>query len=97
MSAEHLVRLANAQLERIAAEFIAAMVKPTGPSRAVVFRSIEDHRVRLDFSTEPSTNMCVVVMVSRKEALANCSTASTFEESIKAYPWARAVDALALD
>jgi hypothetical protein len=64
---ESLVHLVNAQLAIIGAEFVTEMAKPTGPFSAVVFGAIDGHRVRLDFSTEPATGMCVVALVSERK------------------------------
>lgn len=94
---EPLVHLVNAQLTFIGAEFVTGMAKPTGPFSAVVFGSIDGHRVRLDFSTEPATGMCVVVLVGKEQFLPNRSAAPTFEAAIQTYPWAAALDALAPD
>ena len=91
---EPLVYLVNAQLALIGAEFVTGMAKPTGPFSAVVFGSIDGDHVRLDFSTESATGMCVVVVVGKEEALPDRSAAPTFEEAIAAYPWAAALDAL---
>jgi hypothetical protein len=93
---EPLVHLVNVQLALIGAEFVTGMIKPTGPFGVVVFGSIDDHRVRLDFSTEPATGMCVVSLVGKEEALPDRSAAPTFEGAIQAYPWAAAIDTLAL-
>jgi hypothetical protein len=93
---EPLVHLVNVQLALIGAEFVTGMTKPTGPFSAVVFGSIDGHHVRLDFSTDPATSMCVVSLVSKEEALPDRSAALTFEGAIQAYPWAAAIDTLAL-
>jgi hypothetical protein len=93
---EPLVHLVNAQLALIGAEFLTGMAKPTGPFSAVLFGSIDGHHVRLDFSTDPATSMCVVSLVSKEEALPDRSAAPTFEGAIQAYPWAAAIDTLAL-
>jgi hypothetical protein len=92
-----LVHLVNTQLHPIGAEFITATTKLTGPFSAVVYATIDGHRVHLNFSTEKGTNICLVVLVSREEALPEPSAAPTFERAIEAYPWAAAIDALALD
>jgi hypothetical protein len=91
------VYLVNTQLQPIGAEFITATTKPTGPFSAVVYGTIDGHRVHLNFSTMQGTNMCVVVLVGREEALPEPSTAPTFESAIETHPWAAAIDALALD
>ena len=96
MSTEPLVHLVNVQLAPIGAEFVTAMAKPTGPFSAVVFGSIEGQQVRLDFLTEPATSMCAVVLVGKEEALPDRSAAPTFEKAIEVYPWAAAIDTLAL-
>jgi hypothetical protein len=93
-STEPLVHLVNAQLALIGAEFVTGMAKPTGPFSAVVFGSIDGHHVRMDFSTEPATDMCVVVLVGKEESLPARSAAPTFERAIEAYSWAAAIDAL---
>jgi hypothetical protein len=94
---ESLVHLVNAQLAPIGAEFVTSMAKPTGPFSAVVFGSIDGHHVRLHFSTEPATGMCVVVLAGKETALPAANAAATFEEAIESYSWAAAIDALALD
>lgn len=94
---EPLVHLVNAQLALIGAEFVTGMAKPTGPFSAVVFGSIDGHHVRLDFSTEPTTGMCVVVLVSKEDTLPDRIAAPTFEGAIEAYPWAASIDTLVLD
>jgi hypothetical protein len=93
---EPLVHLVNAELALIGAEFVTGMARPTGPFSAVVFGSIDGHHVRLDFSTEPASGMCAVILVG-KDALADRSTARTFEEAIETYPWGAAIDALGVD
>ena len=93
---ESLVHLVNAQLALVGAEFVTGMAKPTGPFSAVVFGSIDDHHVRLDFSAEPATGMCVVVLVGKEEALPERGAAPTFEKAIEEYPWAAVIDALGL-
>jgi hypothetical protein len=75
---------------------VTATTKPTGPFSAVVYGTIDGHRVHLNFSTEQGTNMCVVALVSKEEALPKPSAAPTFEKAIEAYSWAAAIDALAL-
>ncbi|WP_133163814.1 hypothetical protein [Cryobacterium zongtaii] len=92
---EPLVHLVNAQLALIGAEFVTSMAKPAGPFSAVVFGSIDGHPVRLDFSTDPATGMCTVLLVSKKEVLAEGCPAQTFEEAIESYGWAAAIDLLA--
>lgn len=94
---EPLVHLVNAQLALIGAEFVTAMAKPTGPFSAVVFGSIDGRPVRLDFTTEPATGMCGVVLVGKEEALPERSAAPTFGEAIEGHPWAAALDALTAD
>ncbi|WP_146069315.1 hypothetical protein [Cryobacterium sp. Y11] len=91
-----LVDLINARLSQIGAEFVTAMARPAGPFSAVVFGSIEDHGVRLEFFTDPSTNMCAVHLfdMNTKKVLAERATAPTFLEAITAYPWDIAMDAL---
>jgi hypothetical protein len=93
LSAEPLVHLVNAQLALIGAEFATAMIKLTGPFSAVVFGSVDGRHLRLDFSTEPATGMCSVLLVGA-EALGDRSTARTFEEAIERCPWGAAIDAL---
>ncbi|MBB5643531.1 hypothetical protein [Cryobacterium roopkundense] len=93
-----LVKLVNAELELIGAEFLSAMAKPAGPFGAVVFGSIDGHRVRLDFHVEPASSMCAVFLTStHTEDLPGASSASTFDEAIEAYPWAAVLEALELD
>jgi hypothetical protein len=94
MSTEPLVHLVNLQLALVGAEFVTAMAKPIGPFGAVVFGAIDGHSVRLDFSTEPATGMCVVALVSKKEALPDRSAAPTFERAIETYSWDAAIDVL---
>lgn len=93
---EPLVYLVNVQLALIGAEFVTAMAKPTGPFSALVFGSIDGHHVRLAFSTDPETGMCVVVLAGKEAVLPAASAAATFEEAIESYSWAAAIDALAL-
>jgi hypothetical protein len=88
------VHLVNVQLAIIGAEFVTDMAKPTGPFSAVVFGAIDGHRVRLDFSTEPATGMCVVALVSEKEALPDRSAAASFDRAIETYSWDAAIDVL---
>jgi hypothetical protein len=94
---ELLVHLVNAQLALIGAEFVTGMTNPTGPFSAVVFGSIDGLHVRLAFSTDTTTGMCVVAMVSKEGALPDQSAAPTFEGAIATYPWAAALDALTAD
>jgi hypothetical protein len=94
---EPLVHLVNAELAPIGAEFVTAMAKPTGPFSAVVFGSIDGHHVRLHFSTDPATGMCVVVLAGKEESLPDPGEAPTFEGAIQTYPWAEALGALAPD
>jgi hypothetical protein len=82
---EPLVHLVNVQLALIGAEFVTGMTRPTGPFSVVVFGAIDGHRVRLDFSTEPATGMCVVVLAGKETALPAASAAATFEAAIEGY------------
>jgi hypothetical protein len=96
LGTEPLVRLVNAALALIGAEFVTSMAKSTGPFSAIVFGAIDGHLVRLDFRTGPA--ICTVLLVSKDtEDLPEPSVSPTFEEAIEAYPWAVAVDALDLD
>ena len=80
LGTEPLVQLVNAELALIGAEFVTAMVKSTGPFSAVVFGSIDGHRVRLNFLTEPT--VCTLLLVSKKtDDLPGPSAAPTFAES----------------
>jgi hypothetical protein len=91
-----LVELINAHLTQSGSEFVTAMAQPAGPFGAVVFGSIEDHSVRLEFSTDPATNTCSLNLfgMTARRVLAERVTAPTFPEAIEAYPWAAAMDAL---
>ena len=93
-----LVELINAHLAQSGAEFVTAMAQPAGPFGAIVFGSIEDHSVRLEFSADPATNTCAVQLfdMTAKQVLAERVAAPTFEAAIEAYPWDMAIDALAL-
>lgn len=91
---EPLVHLVNAQLALIGAKFVTDMANSTGPFSAVVFGSIDGHHVRLDFSTDPATGVCVVILVSKEESLPDRSATPTFVEAIYAYPWEPALDCL---
>lgn len=93
-----LVELINAQLTQCGAEFVTTMAQPAGPFGAVVFGSIEDHGVRLEFFIEPGTNMCAVHLfdMTAKKVLAERVTAPTFHEAIDAYPWDVAINTLDL-
>jgi hypothetical protein len=96
LGTEPLVRLVNAELALIGAEFITSMAKSTGPFSAIVFGAIDGHLVRLDFHAGPT--ICTVLLVSRDtDALPGPGAGSSFEEAIKAYPWAVAVEVLDLD
>lgn len=72
------------------------MAQPAGPFGAVVFGSVEDHGVRMDFSTDPATNMCALSVfdMAEKEVLAERVTAPTFPEAIEAFAWSIAIDEL---
>jgi len=98
LNALPLVELVNVQLAQLGAEFRTSLAKPMGPFSAVVFGSIEDHAVRLELFTEPTTDMCAVQLfdMSAKKVLAERVAASTFDESIELYPWVDAIDALTL-
>lgn len=74
------------------------MAQPSGPFGAVVFGSIDGHAVRLDFFIEAGTGSCAVHLfdLAGKNVLVELVTASTFEESIEAYPWNPALDTLDL-
>ncbi|MEC5150575.1 hypothetical protein [Cryobacterium sp. GrIS_2_6] len=93
-----LVELVNAQLTQRGAEFTTSMAQPAGPFGAVVFGSIEDHGVRLEFFIEPAANMCAVHLsdMTAKKVLADRVTAPTFPEAIEAYPWEVALDTLGI-
>lgn len=93
-----LVELINAQLTQSGAEFVTSMAQPAGPFGAVVFGSIEDHSVRLEFFIEPTTNMCAVHLfdMAAKKVLVERVTAPTFAEAIEAYPWDVAMNVLDL-
>lgn len=93
---EPLVHLVNVQLARIGAEFVTGIAKPIGPFSAVVFGTIDGHHVRLNFSTEPATDTCMVVLAGKEATLPAASAAATFEEAIEGHSWDMAIDALAL-
>jgi hypothetical protein len=97
MSTEPLVNRVNVQLALIGAEFVTIMAKPTGPFSAVVFGSIDGHRVRLDFLTEPATGLCSVVVAGKEEALAGRGAAPTFDAAIQTHHWAAVLNALGQD
>ena len=92
-----LVALINEHLAQSGAEFVTSMAQPAGPFGAVVFGSIEDHGVRLEFFIEPATNMCAVHLfdMPAKKVLAERVAVPTFAEAIEAYPWDTAIDTLA--
>lgn len=97
LGTEPLVQLVNVELALIGAEFMRTMSKPTGPFSSVVFGTIDGNSVHLDFLTDPATDLCAVLLVSAEtESLPAQSAAPTFEEAIRVYPWAVAVDALEL-
>ncbi|WP_146072775.1 hypothetical protein [Cryobacterium sp. Y62] len=91
-----LVELINTHLAQSGTQFVTAMSQPGGPFGAVVFGSIEDHGVRLEFSADPATNMCALVLfgMTARRVLAERVAAPTFPEAIAAYPWAATLDAL---
>ena len=93
-----LVALVNAQLTQSGVEFVTSMAQAAGPFGAVVFGSIDGHAVRLEFSVEPATNRCAVLLfdMTAKEVLAARASAQSFPEAIEAYSWAAAIDRLAL-
>lgn len=93
-----LVELINAHLDQSGAEFVTAMAQAAGPFGAIVFGSIEDHSVRLEFSADPATNTCAVQLfdMTAKQVLAERVAAPTFEAAIEAYAWNAAIDALSL-
>lgn len=95
---EPLVALINAQLVQSGAEFVKSMAQPAGPFGAVVFGSIDDHTVRLEFFIEPATNMCAVHLfdTTTKKVFAEQVAAPTFEKAIEGYPWAAAIDMLGI-
>jgi hypothetical protein len=67
-----------------------------GPFAVVVFGSIEDHPVRLEFSADPARNTCVVQLfdVRTKMVLGERVAGPLFPAAIGAYAWGRAIDAL---
>ena len=75
--------------------FYGAAGRPFG---AVVFGSIDDHAVRLQFFIEPATNMCAVHLFDMitKKVFAERVAAPTFEKAIEGYPWAVAIDMLGI-
>ena len=93
---EPLVALINAQLAQSGAEFVSSMAQPAGPFGAVVFGSIDNHAVRLEFFIEPATTMCAVHLfdMTTKKVFAERVAAPTFEKAIEGYPWAAAIDML---
>lgn len=94
--AQPLVELINTHLAQSATEFVTTMAQPAGPFGAVVFGSIEDHGVRLEFSANPATNTCAVQLfdMAKKKVLADRVEAPTFPDAINAYPWNAAIDAI---
>lgn len=92
------IELINAHLTRCGAEFVTSMAQPAGPFGAIVFGSIEDHSVRLEFFIEPKTNMWAVHLfdMTAKKVLVERVTAPIFPEAIEAYPWDVAINALDL-
>lgn len=95
---EPLVALINAQLAQSGAEFVTSMAQPAGPFGAVVFGSIDNHAVRLEFFIEPVTNMCAVHLfdMTTKKVFAERVAAPTFEKAIEGYPWAAAIEMLGI-
>ncbi|TFD06316.1 hypothetical protein [Cryobacterium sp. TMT1-66-1] len=93
---EPLVALINAQLAQSGAEFVTSMAQPAGPFGAVVFGSIDDHAVRLEFFIEPATTMCAMHLfdMTTKKVFVERVAAPTFEKAIEGYPWAAAIDML---
>ena len=93
-----LVALINAQLAQSGAEFVTSMAQPAGPFGAVVFGTIDDHAVRMDFFLEPATNMCAVHLfdMATKKVFVERVAAPTFEKAIEGYPWAAAIDMLGI-
>lgn len=91
-----LVDLVDAQLALNGDKFVTALAQPAGPFAAIVFGSIEDRVVRLEFFIEPSTDMCSVRLfdMTTKKILAEQVTAPTFATAIADYPWDVAIDAL---
>jgi hypothetical protein len=91
-----LVERINAFLAQSGAEFVTAMAQSAGPFGAVVFGSVEDRGVRLDFSADPvsNTRALSVFDMAGKKVLVERVTASTFTETIEAYPWSIAIDEL---
>jgi len=89
-----LVHLVNARLAPLGAEFVTGTTRLTGPFGAVVYGSIDDHLVHLEFSTEPATNLCLIVAVSDRESLPGRNAGPTFEKAVETYPWAAVLDAL---
>jgi hypothetical protein len=99
LDTQSLVDLVNDQLALLGTTFKTAMAKPTGPFSAVVFGSIEDHAVRLEFFGAAKTDKCSVHLfdMTTKEVLAERVEAKTLPASIEAYPWESALTALDLD
>lgn len=93
-----LIELINVHLGQGGAEFITAMAQPAGPFGVLVFGSIEDHSVRLEFFADPATSTCSVQLfdMATKKVLADRVAAATFPEAIAAYIWDAAIDALTL-
>ena len=93
---EPLVALINAQLAQSGAEFVTSMARPAGPFGAVVFGSIDDHGVRLEFFIEPATDMCAVHLfdMTTKKVFVERVAAPTFEKAIEGYLWAAAIEML---
>lgn len=93
---EPLVELIKAHLARSGAEFVTSPAQPAGPFGVVVFGSIEDHHVRLEFSADPATNTCVVQLfdLTAKKVLGERVEAPTFQEAIEIYPWTAVIDSL---
>ncbi|SEN91602.1 hypothetical protein [Cryobacterium luteum] len=91
-----LVELVNAQLAQIGAEFVTAMAQPAGPFAAIVFGTIEDHGVRLEFFTAPLTSACAVHLfdMTAKKILTEWVTTPTFATAIETYPWDLAINTL---
>jgi hypothetical protein len=93
---EPLVALINSQLTQSGAEFVTSMAQPAGPFGAAVFGSIDDHAMRLEFFTEPATNLCAVHLsdMTTKKVFAKRVAAPTCEKAIQGYPWPAAIDML---
>ncbi|MGY4856847.1 hypothetical protein [Cryobacterium sp. AP23] len=93
---EPLVELVKVQVARAGAEFVTSAAQPAGPFGVVVFGSIEDHPVRLEFSADPARNTCVVQLfdMRTKMVLGERVSGPIFPAAIEAYAWGRAIDAL---